>query len=77
MAYKSNREMRAEYLSNELRNRERNRAAYERRKNKKSTGVNWLVVVVLLVIALYFVKQRGGMSSLGHPVMTPVASHSR
>jgi len=73
MAYKSNREMRAEYLANEQKNRERNRTAYERRKSKKSSGVNWLVVILVLVVAFYFIKQRGGII----PATRPVASHSR
>ncbi len=76
MAHKSNREMRAESLANE-KNYERNRVAHKRRKNKKKPrGVNWLVVLVLLVVALYFVK-RSGISSLGNPVIRPAASHSR
>ena len=75
MAYKSNREMRSEYLANAERNRERNRAAYERKQSKKSR--NWLVVIVLVVVALYFIKQRNGVSSPVQPIFTPVERHSR
>lgn len=71
MAYRSNRDMRAAYLANE----QKNRAAYERRKGKKSNGVNWVMVIVLLLVVLYFVKHRGG--SVENAAVRPVASQSR
>ncbi|HLI85795.1 MAG TPA: hypothetical protein VKV17_17910 [Bryobacteraceae bacterium] len=76
MAFKSNKEARAEYLANEQKNRERNRAAYARRKRKKAR-VNWLVLFVLIVIALFLIKRQGGVWLMGRPAITPAAGRSR
>jgi hypothetical protein len=75
MAYKSNRKMRAEYLANEQKNRERNRAGYERRKRRKSRA-SFLLVFVVVVIALYLVKQRSEIWPR-YPAFTPTTSHPR
>jgi hypothetical protein len=75
MAYKSNREARAEYLAIEQKNRERNRASYERRKRKKR-GVNWVVIIVLVVIALFLIKGQTGLWPPGRAAFTP-AGRSR
>ncbi len=55
MAYKSNKQARAEYLENEARNRERNAIAYERRKARRgrSPRAIMLLALVLILIAWY------------------------
>jgi hypothetical protein len=75
MAYKSNREARAEYLAIEQKNRERNWTTHEHRKRKKR-GVNWLVIIVVLLIALFLMKRQSGLWPPGRPPFTP-AGHSR
>jgi len=50
VAYKSNKQARAEYLANEQKNRERHQKTYQRQKEKKRW--NSLVLFALIVLAV-------------------------
>lgn len=56
MAYKSNKQARAEYLLNEAKNREINRRNYERRK-AKGRSTSSFGKVILLVLVLFLLVQ--------------------
>jgi hypothetical protein len=63
MAYKSNKEARAEYLANEQKNREVNQQRYARSKKCKSS--NAMVRAILLIALVLFL-----LSRLGHHWLT-------
>ena len=76
MAYKSNKQARAEYLANESKNRERNRRAYERRKERGGGG-GIGKVVVFLVIAFFVVQYLNNHRGSRQPRVTTVSHSSR
>jgi hypothetical protein len=53
MAYKSNRQARAEYLENEARNRERNARDYAHRKSRGGSRKIALAILALILIVWY------------------------
>jgi len=56
MNYKSNRQARSEFLENEMRNRERNRRAYAKRKAGARFDKIGIVAFLFFLIALYLVS---------------------
>lgn len=58
MAYKSNKEARAEYLENEARNRERNKRYRENRAGKSGGNSKLILVIVGLLLIWLAVHQK-------------------
>ena len=78
MAYKSNKQARAEYVANENKNRGRNRGAYERRKERASSGGGLgkaILLIVALVLIVQYMNQRRSTPQKAVMVSQPV--HAR
>ena len=78
MVYKSNKQARAEYVANENKNRERNRRAYERRKERASSGGGLgkaTLLIVALVVTVQYMNQRRSTPQKAVIVSQPV--HTR
>jgi len=58
VAYKSNKQARAEYRENEQRNRERNQKTYQRQKEKKSWNAVVIFALIVLIILWYLGSHR-------------------